>query len=293
MPADPRRTRFVRSGQQQRAFKKNSPWRSLGVGTLAVLASMLPPASAEMREFSIRLAQVIQDGQARVTVPPTIVAQPASQTALQITVGPVDHLPGRSFIRLKGLPPSVSLSEGHAIAPGAWAISLNALPNLQMNVPAGVSGKSDLTVSLVGEDGASLAEASASLIVAPAPVAVPPAEKKAAAPPPANSPPSEPPRAPVLSAEQRESAEKMVVRGEKDLEQGNIALARQFFLRAAEAGLARGALLLAATYDPRELARLRAQGVQANPAMARQWYERARELGAPEAEERLARLGAQ
>jgi TPR repeat protein len=83
----------------------------------------------------------------------------------------------------------------------------------------------------------------------------------------------------------------MAARGERDLEQGNIALARQFFLRAAEAGLARAALLLAATYDPRELSRMRAQGIQANPALARKWYERARELGAPEAEERLARLG--
>ena len=45
----------------------------------------------------------------------------------------------------------------------------------------------------------------------------------------------------------------MVARGEREIEQGNIAVARQFFLRAAQAGLARGALLLAATYDPREL----------------------------------------
>jgi TPR repeat protein len=70
-----------------------------------------------------------------------------------------------------------------------------------------------------------------------------------------------------------------------------VAMARQFFLRAAEAGLARAALLLGGTYDQRELARQRVQGVQANPALARRWYERARELGAPEAEERLANLG--
>ena len=47
----------------------------------------------------------------------------------------------------------------------------------------------------------------------------------------------------------------------------------------------------AATHDPRELARWRVQGVLPNLAEARKWYERARELGAPEAEERLARLG--
>jgi TPR repeat protein len=101
-----------------------------------------------------------------------------------------------------------------------------------------------------------------------------------------------PPRAkaPVVTPQDRENAEKLVARGERDLEQGNIALARQFFLRAAQAGLARGALLLAATYDPRELARMSAMGVQPNLAEARKWYERALELGASEASERLATL---
>jgi TPR repeat protein len=95
----------------------------------------------------------------------------------------------------------------------------------------------------------------------------------------------------MLSPADRESAEKLIGRGEGHLQEGNVALARQFFLRAAEAGLARGAMLLAGTYDPAELARLRVQGVQPNPALARKWYERARELGAPEAEERLTNLG--
>ena len=95
---------------------------------------------------------------------------------------------------------------------------------------------------------------------------------------------------PKLTPEERDRAEKFVARGERDLEDGNVALARQSFLRAAEAGLARGALLLAATYDPRELASLRVVGVQPNPAVARKWYERARALGAPEAEDRLVRL---
>ena len=96
----------------------------------------------------------------------------------------------------------------------------------------------------------------------------------------------------MLSPADREAAERFVVRGEREMEQGQVAVARQFFLRAAQAGLARGALLLAATYDPRELARWRVQGVQPSLDEARKWYERARELGAPEAEERLARLGA-
>jgi TPR repeat protein len=63
-----------------------------------------------------------------------------------------------------------------------------------------------------------------------------------------------------------------------------------FYQRAAEAGLALGAIRLAATFDPMELARLNVQGVRPDRDEARRWYERARELGAAEADERLARL---
>ena len=99
-----------------------------------------------------------------------------------------------------------------------------------------------------------------------------------------------PARIPTLGAKERERAEQMVARDERDLADGNVAQARLFFLNAAKAGLPRGALLLAATYDPRELAQPSILGVQPNIALARQWYERARELGSTEAAERLGGL---
>jgi len=80
-----------------------------------------------------------------------------------------------------------------------------------------------------------------------------------------------------LSAD-RERFAKMIVRGEHELEAGNVSIARQFFLRAADGGLARGALLLAWTYDKNEFARLRIQGVTPNRELADKWYQRAREL---------------
>ena len=101
------------------------------------------------------------------------------------------------------------------------------------------------------------------------------------------------PRPPDLAADERERAERLVTNGDRHLEQGNIGAARMFFQRAAEAGLATGALKMAATYDPAELERLhiKVQGAIPDRAEARKWYERARTLGAPEAEERLARIG--
>jgi hypothetical protein len=293
MPADGHRSSGVSKGNRIARRNAKASRRTLaatGLGLAIILCPFAGAGIADSPEFHIRLAQVAGDSLLRVTLAPAILAEPASRAPLEITIAPAEAVPNHSFLRLKGLPPTVSLSDGHAIAPGAWAIPLNALANLHINVPAGASGRSEFTVSLVGENGTSLAEATAALIVAPVPAPVAPA-KKSAAPPPVASAPAQP-KASVLSPADREHAEKLVARGERELENGNIAMARQFFLRAAEAGLARGALLLAATYDPRELARMRVQGVQPNPELARQWYERARALGAPEAEERLARLGA-
>ncbi|HEY5831001.1 MAG TPA: hypothetical protein VIV01_21800, partial [Hyphomicrobiaceae bacterium] len=84
-----------------------------------------------------------------------------------------------------------------------------------------------------------------------------------------------------LSAD-RERLAKMIARGERELEAGNVSGARQFFLRAADGGLARAALLLAWTYDKDEFARLRILGVMPNRELADKWYKRARELEAPD-----------
>jgi hypothetical protein len=60
--------------------------------------------------------------------------------------------------------------------------------------------------------------------------------------------------------EDRQLVEKIVARGERHLSEGNAAVARQFFVRAAEAGVARAAQLLASTYDPYEFANLGIRG---------------------------------
>jgi TPR repeat protein len=81
-----------------------------------------------------------------------------------------------------------------------------------------------------------------------------------------------------------------VVKGNEQLQEGDIAGARLFYQRAVELGLARAAVALAETYDPNELNRLGVRGMQPDIEAARRWYERALQLGAPEANERLRRL---
>jgi len=247
----------------------------------------------------------------RISVAPTILAEPASQAALSIQVGPPGSLPSNTFVRLRGLPSSVSLTEGYAIAPGSWAVPLFGLAALKAIVPAGVSGRSEIIIHLVGVDGTTLAETRTALVVGPATMIAPPerpaAERPAAerpqqrlsvatTPPPAIAAKPErggqvPPA--NLTAEEKVRAERLVANGDRHLDQGNISAARMFFQRAAEAGLASGALKMAATYDPAELDRLgiKVQGAIPDRGEARKWYERARALGAPEADDRLTRIG--
>jgi TPR repeat protein len=296
----------------------------LGAATLATaaLAAFAPAASraspswmratdlqsatdASSSPHHLQLIPAQAQGHPALNVSRIILAEPAVETPLPIQVGPLETIARNSFIRIRGLPPAAALTEGHSIAPGAWAIPIMALPSLKITLPVGHSGKSDVTVALVTVDGTVVAEAQTSLIVAAASLIAPgdaePKSKSVASLGPASSPPpasrsGEPlstkiPSAPELTEEQKRAAA-MLTKGEELLAQGNIASARLFFRRAAEAGLGRAALALAATYDPDELDRLGVRGVQPDPAAARTWYERARQLGAVEAEERLKRLGA-
>lgn len=279
---------IVRGGVAGRSNRRFRRVRE-AVAILVAGTAILSPSLSQAADGAPRL-QIAQesDKALRLVVATKIAARPASQVSLTIAANPASAIPKNSFVRIRGLPPTVSLSEGYVTAPGAWSVPIYALSSLQLNIPVGLTGRSELSISLVTEDGASLAQAQTVLVIEPA-IAPPPRETVREPSRPATSPGQ--PRAPVISPADREAAERFLARGEHEAEQGNIAAARQFYLRAAQLGLARGAMLLAATYDPRELARMGVQGMQPNVAEARKWYERARELGAPEAEERLARLG--
>ncbi len=271
-----------------RSSARSRPRRKRWVG--AVLLAFAVTMAAGAAQWSLAQRREAP----RIQVEQTIFAEPDSQTLLTIDVGPRESLPSNSFLRLRGFPRSVSLTEGHAIAPGSWAVPLFALGALKAIVPEGVSGRSDIIISLVGGDGTTLAEVKTALVVGPrrvlaAPIDPPPEPKRLE--PTSPRPTGKAVKAPELSPEEKARAERYLTLGVRHLEQGNIGAARSFFQRAAEAGLAEGALKMGATFDPVELARLDAVAVNPDRDQARKWYQRARELGAPEAAERLARLG--
>lgn len=273
---------------------------SRGMVAGLLIAAIMVPAGAGAQDAK---------GRPTINVANVILAEPAIETPFPIQVGPLEALPRNSFLRIRGLPAAANLSEGHPITAGSWAVPLSALATLKIVAPVAASGKTELAISVMAIDGAVLAETRATLLVAAASLIAPPAAPPSppstsvaslgAAPaqpaPPAPrifARPAAEPEAGKLAPADRERASKLTQRGDEQMIGGDVASARLFYQRAAEIGHAQGAMALAATYDPDELARWNVRGIQPDPEQAKRWYERARDLGASDAGERLRRLGA-
>jgi hypothetical protein len=107
-------------------------------------------------------------------------------------------------------------------------------------------------------------------------------------------PASEQPVAPVLPAARphlsAEEIAELLARGDILFQRGDVASARLFYERAADAGDGRAALRAGTTFDPTFLDRDVLRGMHGDRAEARLWYRRASELGEGEAERRLKNL---
>ena len=79
----------------------------------------------------------------------------------------------------------------------------------------------------------------------------------------------------------------LLARGDEFLRSGDIASARLFYERAADAGDGQAALRMGATFDPTFLASAGLRNLRGDPAKARLWYHRALGLGASEAQPHL------
>lgn len=85
-----------------------------------------------------------------------------------------------------------------------------------------------------------------------------------------------------------DDARRLRAQGLVALAGGDVAAARAFLERAADAGDARSLLVLGDAYDPATLARLGAIGVKGDAARARGYYQRANDAGLAAARQRIA-----
>jgi curved DNA-binding protein CbpA len=103
-----------------------------------------------------------------------------------------------------------------------------------------------------------------------------PPAREAALPAPPAAVPSMPSK--TLDPAARAQAERLVGQGDRQFASGNVAIARQYYARAADLGFAPAAIKLADTFDAKVLASHGVHGVRPNPAEAEKWRRRAAEL---------------
>jgi phosphate transport system substrate-binding protein len=129
---------------------------------------------------SLALAVGASQGRAQAQELPTIevvqvvLVEPGADAPLSLQLKSSRPLPAQSFIRIRGLPPATSLSEGYFVRPGVWAVPLSSLSSVRISVPATQAGRSELTVSLVAVDNIVIAEAKTTLVVGAASLFPPP-----------------------------------------------------------------------------------------------------------------------
>jgi hypothetical protein len=113
-------------------------------------------------------------------------------------------------------------------------------------------------------------------VIVVAALATAPEPRSVAVPPPAEAVSAPTPAKPVL---RQEEIAMMIERGRVLFEAGDVAAARLFFRRAANAGDAAAAIAMGATYDPEVLTQRFIHGIEADAQEAQKWYEKAREMG--------------
>ncbi len=184
---------------------------------------------------------------------------------------------------------STAEAAARPMAPGAAASAQTGPLPQAVEIPAPSESPGGPAAAVVPANSAPAPEPAPD-IARPAPAEAPTGPAFAAVPVPAT--PSAniataPPPADPLAVEPRLSAAELtalLTRGDVLFSTGDLAAARLFYERAADAGEAQAAVRLGETFDPIFLDHAHLRGVRGNVETALSWYRRARDLGAAEAE---------
>jgi hypothetical protein len=163
-------------------------------------------------------------------------------------------------------------SVGQSLGQNVWSVPASQIRTASITPPRGFAGSMDIIVRLMLANGKLADQETLHLEWRPPTPAL---------------------QSLVTSIPRRISATEvhaLLARGNALEATGDLAGARLVFQRAAEAGNARAAFMLAETYDPIVLETLRESGLASNVETARVWYAKAKDLGSDEAPERLERL---
>lgn len=281
-------------------------------GTIALAAALIGAATA---------AWAGDQRNIQIVVPDVVLADPGETVDLPVLLEPIEAIPDKSLIRIRGLPPRVSLNAGYLVSLGTWAVPLSAIGTLKVTMPEDLTARSEIVFVLADVDGRVHAEKRSRVIVArtggasqtvaaasfPIPSlaasALPVAPQRGAvaltglsksrAADAVYALPALPPEAQLhIPATVRLELEQILAEGDQSLIGGDVDFARKIYKLVTERGLGLAAMKMAETFDPRERQRLLIRDTSESEALARAWYRRAADLGEKRALERLKRLEA-
>jgi TPR repeat protein len=224
--------------------------------------------------FRSPLVSVVVDSCQTNSSAPRFVVSKASGTLRSeeaATLGlTVDGAADGAYVVISGFETGSLFSVGRSVSSNVWSVPASQIGIATITPPRGFAGSMDITSGLVLADGKLADRGTLHL------------EWRR-------------PRSALqsLASSRQISATEvhaLLSRGNALEATGDLAGARLVFQRAAEAGSARAAFMLAETYDPIVLETLRESGLASNVATARVWYAKAKDLGSDEAPERLERL---
>lgn len=175
-------------------------------------------------------------------------------------------------LRVMGLPEASYLTAGIETTKGNWLLKPEDIAGVKLVVPHMDAPQFDMEIAAVEAKTGVLAAPVKAMTVA---IANPSAANLAATIAPANSPPDTATVVPVAATPVDPEAAGLIAKGDGLLNSGDLASARQFYLRANELGDAKGAYGVGRTYDPKIFTALNVQGLQPEPGKAAEWYKKA------------------
>jgi hypothetical protein len=178
------------------------------------------------------------------------------------------------------LPPPSAATAPLPVAPLAQGLTAREAPMPENSDPAGEAPVSAATGVLLSRAAPALTSTAREATLTP-PATESPVELKSSFTG-ATTPATPPARAGPAAAKVAE----LLARGDSFIVVGDIASARVFYERAADAGDRRAALRMGATFDPAFLSRARLSSTLGDVAQARSWYRRGLDLGGARAERR-------
>jgi len=183
----------------------------------------------------------------------------------------VDGARDAAQLLIDGFAPGSLFSVGQPIGQNTWRIPASQIKAATIMAPRGFIGSMDLVVALIPTNGSLVDRRTLHLQWLPPTSALRPSKT-------------------LLSRIDAKERDELLARGKALEATGDIGGARLVFQRAAEAGNAQAAFMLAETYDPTVLENLGEVGLAPDVKAASIWYGKAKELGSEEAPDRLQRL---